>query len=96
MLHWRSKHCWSIFILDNAYDQQYRARNDIYNGVSAGFLTGAILARNAGPTAMLGGGVAFAAFSGAIDWWLRSAPAEYAEFFSVYDEHFADRLHSEI
>ncbi|KAL0252543.1 mitochondrial import inner membrane translocase subunit TIM22 [Cryptococcus tetragattii IND107] len=54
----------------------YRAKNDIYNGVSAGFLTGAILARNAGPTAMLGGGVAFAAFSGAIDWWLRSAPAD--------------------
>lgn len=45
---------------------------------------------------MLGGGVAFAAFSGAIDWWLRSAPAEYVKFFSVYDEHFADRLHSEI
>ncbi|ODN84575.1 mitochondrial import inner membrane translocase subunit TIM22 [Cryptococcus amylolentus CBS 6039] len=54
----------------------YRAKNDIYNGVSAGFLTGAILARNAGPGAMLGGGAAFAVFSGAIDLWLRSAPAE--------------------
>lgn len=45
---------------------------------------------------MLGGGVAFAAFSGAIDWWLRSAPAECVEFHSAYDAHFADNLHSEI
>jgi len=37
------------------------------NPVAAGFLAGGILARNAGPTAMMGGGVAFAAFSAAID-----------------------------
>ncbi|WVN85381.1 mitochondrial import inner membrane translocase subunit TIM22 [Cryptococcus depauperatus CBS 7841] len=54
----------------------YRARNDMYNGISAGFITGAILARNAGPTAMLGGGAAFSVFSAAIDWWLRSPPKE--------------------
>lgn len=55
---------------------QYRAKNDIYNGLSAGFVSGAILARNAGPMAMLGGGAAFAAFSGAIDLYLRKAPSE--------------------
>ncbi|KAL1410646.1 Mitochondrial import inner membrane translocase subunit tim22 [Vanrija albida] len=54
----------------------YRAKNDIYNGLSAGFVSGAILARNAGPMAMLGGGAAFAAFSGAIDLYLRKAPSE--------------------
>ncbi|KAK8865979.1 mitochondrial import inner membrane translocase subunit TIM22 [Kwoniella newhampshirensis] len=54
----------------------YRAKNDIYNGVAGGFFTGAILARNAGPVAMLGGGAAFAVFSGAIDMYMRSAPSE--------------------
>jgi len=46
------------------------------NAVSGGFVTGAILARNSGPMAMAGGGAAFAAFSGVIDWWLTSPPAE--------------------
>lgn len=46
---------------------QYRAKNDMVNPVLAGFLAGGILARGSGPTAMLGGGLAFAAFSGAID-----------------------------
>ncbi len=55
---------------------QYRAKNDIYNAVSAGFLSGAILARHSGPQAMIGGGAAFAAFSAAIDLWIRSEPAE--------------------
>ena len=45
----------------------YRAKNDIYNSLYAGFLAGAVLARNSGPRAAVGGGVAFAAFSGAID-----------------------------
>ncbi len=49
------------------YTQQYRAKNDIYNSVSAGFVSGGILARNAGPKAAVGGGLAFAAFSAAID-----------------------------
>lgn len=44
--------------------------------MSGGFLSGAILARNAGPQAMVGGGLAFAGFSAAIDWWLRKEPAE--------------------
>lgn len=47
--------------------KQYRAKNDMVNPVAAGFLAGGILARSAGPTAMVGGGVAFAAFSAAID-----------------------------
>ncbi|KAF9268592.1 Tim17-domain-containing protein [Marasmius fiardii PR-910] len=47
--------------------ESYRAKNDIYNSVSAGFLSGGILARNAGPKASFGGGLAFAAFSAAID-----------------------------
>ncbi|EIW72794.1 hypothetical protein TREMEDRAFT_25751 [Tremella mesenterica DSM 1558] len=54
----------------------YRAKNDLTNAVSAGFVTGAILARNSGPVAMAGGGAAFAGFSAVIDWWLRRPPAE--------------------
>ncbi|CAD6581476.1 MAG: Mitochondrial import inner membrane translocase subunit tim22 [Tremellales sp. Tagirdzhanova-0007] len=54
----------------------YRAKNDIKNAVSAGFFAGAVLARQSGPKAMLGGGAAFAVFSGVIDLYLRKAPAE--------------------
>ncbi|KAF9031235.1 Tim17-domain-containing protein [Hymenopellis radicata] len=54
----------------------YRAKNDIYNSVSAGFITGSILGRNAGPRAALGGGLAFAAFSAAIDLFLRREPPD--------------------
>ncbi|KAL7424742.1 Mitochondrial import inner membrane translocase subunit tim22 [Cryptotrichosporon argae] len=53
----------------------YRAKNDMTNAVSAGFISGAVLARASGPSAMLGGGAAFAAFSAAIDWYLRRPPA---------------------
>jgi len=45
----------------------YRAKNDIYNSVASGFLAGGILAKNSGPKAAFGGGVAFAVFSAAID-----------------------------
>lgn len=48
-----------------------RAKNDLANGVAAGCLTGAILARNAGPQAAAVGCAGFAAFSAAIDTWLR-------------------------
>jgi import inner membrane translocase subunit TIM22 len=47
------------------------------NPVAAGFLAGGVLARNSGPTGALGGGLAFAAFSAAIDLFLRREPAEY-------------------
>ena len=55
---------------------QYRARNDMVNPVAAGFVAGGILARNAGPKAVVGGGLAFAAFSAAIDLFLRRETAE--------------------
>ncbi|KAJ1025505.1 hypothetical protein NDA13_004314 [Ustilago tritici] len=51
--------------------EAYRAKNDLVNPVAAGFAAGAILARNSGPKAAMGGGVAFAAFSGAIDMYFR-------------------------
>jgi import inner membrane translocase subunit TIM22 len=56
--------------------EQYRAKNDIYNAVGGGFIAGSVLARNAGPKAMVGGGLAFAAFSAAIDLYIRKEPAE--------------------
>lgn len=48
----------------------------MYNSVGAGFFAGGVLARNSGPKAVLGGGLAFAAFSAAIDLFLRREPAE--------------------
>ncbi|KAH6641485.1 Tim17/Tim22/Tim23/Pmp24 family-domain-containing protein [Chaetomium tenue] len=48
-----------------------RAKNDLGNGVAAGCLTGAILARNGGPQASAVGCAGFAAFSAAIDAWMR-------------------------
>ena len=53
-----------------------RAKNDLSNGVIAGCMTGGILAKNAGPQAMAGGCVAFAAFSAAIDAYMRQPPKE--------------------
>ncbi|CAD6885890.1 unnamed protein product [Tilletia controversa] len=47
----------------------YRARHDMANPVAAGFFTGAILARNQGPQAVLLGGAGFACFSAAIDYF---------------------------
>ncbi|KAE9411636.1 mitochondrial import inner membrane translocase subunit TIM22 [Gymnopus androsaceus JB14] len=51
--------------------ESYRGKNDIYNAVSAGFVTGGILARNSGPKGALTGALGFAAFSTAIDLWMR-------------------------
>ncbi|KAK3378289.1 Tim17/Tim22/Tim23/Pmp24 family-domain-containing protein [Podospora didyma] len=48
-----------------------RAKNDMTNGVAAGCMTGAILARNGGPQAAAVGCAGFAAFSAAIDAWMR-------------------------
>ncbi|KAK3997552.1 mitochondrial import inner membrane translocase, subunit Tim17/22 [Cladorrhinum sp. PSN332] len=48
-----------------------RAKNDLANGVAAGCLTGGILARNGGPQAAAVGCAGFAAFSAAIDAWMR-------------------------
>ncbi|TFK80020.1 Tim17-domain-containing protein [Polyporus arcularius HHB13444] len=56
--------------------ESYRARNDMVNPIAAGFVAGGVLARNAGPKAVLGGGLAFAAFSAAIDLFLRRETAD--------------------
>lgn len=53
-----------------------RAKNDLKNGTMAGCLTGGILARSAGPQAMAGGCAAFAAFSLAIDAYMRQPSDE--------------------
>jgi hypothetical protein len=55
---------------------QYRARNDIGNAIAAGFVAGGVLARNTGPKGALWGGLGFAAFSAAIDLFLRRETPE--------------------
>jgi hypothetical protein len=62
---------------------QYRAKNDIANSVAAGFVAGGILARKSGPKAAFGGGLAFAAFSAAIDLFLRREPPEWVFIFCI-------------
>ena len=69
-------HFTCIGYLSRSTSLQYRARNDMVNPVASGFVAGGILARNSGPTGVLGGGLAFAAFSAAIDLFLRREPAE--------------------
>ena len=61
-----------IFAGTECIIETYRAKNDIWNGVSSGCITGSILARSAGPQAMALGCAGFAAFSAAIDYYLRS------------------------
>lgn len=53
-----------------------RAKNDLGNGAAAGCISGAILARNAGPQAMAVGCAGFAAFSTAIDVYMRMPKEE--------------------
>lgn len=48
-----------------------RAKNDLYNGVAAGCMTGGWLARSGGPQAVVVGCAGFAAFSAAIDAYMR-------------------------
>ena len=55
--------------------ESLRAKHDIYNGVSAGCITGAGLSIKAGPQAAAIGCACFAAFSTAIDLYLRSESA---------------------
>lgn len=49
----------------------FRAKNDLSNGVAAGCLTGGFLARGGGPQAAALGCGGFAAFSAAIDAYMR-------------------------
>ncbi|AMD19423.1 HBR522Wp [Eremothecium sinecaudum] len=52
--------------------ESLRAKSDIYNGTTAGCLTGAGLAYKSGPSAALIGCATFAAFSTALDLYMRS------------------------
>ncbi|KAG6861115.1 hypothetical protein C0995_003844 [Termitomyces sp. Mi166 len=56
--------------------ESYRAKNDVYNSVASGFLAGGILARNSGPKGAFSGGLFFAAFSAAIDLFMRRETPE--------------------
>ncbi|TPX33717.1 hypothetical protein SmJEL517_g03426 [Synchytrium microbalum] len=60
-----------LFSSSECVIETYRAKNDMYNGISAGCMTGGALSARAGPKAMLGGCVGFAAFSAAIDYYMR-------------------------
>ncbi|KAI9248510.1 Tim17/Tim22/Tim23/Pmp24 family-domain-containing protein [Phascolomyces articulosus] len=51
--------------------ESYRAKNDLTNSVAAGCFTGGVLAARAGPQAALLGCGGFAAFSAAIDYYMR-------------------------
>ena len=53
-----------------------RAKSDLQNAGYAGFITGAILGRKAGPQAALLAGGGFAAFSLGIEWWMRQPSDE--------------------
>ncbi|KAL7270305.1 Mitochondrial import inner membrane translocase subunit tim22 [Rhizina undulata] len=61
----------SIFAGTECCIESFRAKNDMYNGVSAGCITGGALAAKAGPQAATIGCAGFAAFSAAIDYYLR-------------------------
>ena len=61
----------AVFAGSECVIEGYRAKNDLANGVAAGCFTGAFLARSAGPQAMAVGCAGFAAFSAAIDAYMR-------------------------
>ncbi|ORY90997.1 mitochondrial import inner membrane translocase subunit Tim17 family protein [Syncephalastrum racemosum] len=52
--------------------ESYRAKNDLGNSMAAGCVTGGLLAARAGPQAAAFGCAGFAAFSTAIDYYMRS------------------------
>jgi mitochondrial import inner membrane translocase subunit TIM22 len=62
----------SVFSGTECAIEGLRAKNDIWNGVAGGCITGGILARKAGPQAVAVGCVGFAAFSAAIDAYMVS------------------------
>jgi len=61
----------AIFAGTECAIEGYRAKNDLGNGVAAGCLTGGFLARGGGPQAAALGCAGFAAFSAAIDAYMR-------------------------
>ena len=64
-------------VIQESDASQYRARDDMTNGIAGGFVTGGILARNSGPKGTLMGAVGFAMFSAAIEMFLRRETREY-------------------
>lgn len=54
----------------------FRARSDLQNSVAAGCITGGALAYKAGPQAAALGCAGFAAFSAAIDYYMRMPASE--------------------
>ncbi|KAI8601810.1 mitochondrial inner membrane translocase subunit Tim17/Tim22/Tim23/peroxisomal protein PMP24, partial [Dissophora ornata] len=61
----------AIFSSSECFIEGYRAKNDIYNGTAAGCFTGGVLAAKGGAKASAFGCAGFAAFSTAIDYWMR-------------------------
>ncbi|PQE08248.1 mitochondrial import inner membrane translocase subunit tim22 protein [Rutstroemia sp. NJR-2017a BVV2] len=61
----------AIFAGTECCIEGYRAKNDLTNGVLAGCITGGVLAAPAGPQAAAVGCAGFAAFSAAVDWYMR-------------------------
>jgi import inner membrane translocase subunit TIM22 len=57
----------------------FRAKSDLVNGVAAGCFTGGFLARSAGPQAAAVGCAGFAAFSAAIDAYMRMESDDKAQ-----------------
>ena len=55
----------------NMWCMQYRGKNDMKNGIAAGCITGGVLGAKAGPQAAAVGCAGFAAFSAAIDYYMR-------------------------
>ena len=67
----RSSRYGSIFAGTECCIEGFRAKNDLANGVLAGCITGGVLAAPAGPQAAALGCAGFAAFSAAIDAYMR-------------------------
>lgn len=61
----------AIFAGTECAIEGFRAKNVLSNGVMAGCITGGVLAAPAGPQAAAVGCAGFAAFSAAIDYWMR-------------------------
>jgi import inner membrane translocase subunit TIM22 len=61
----------AIFAGTECCIEGFRAKNDLYNGTLAGCITGGALAAQAGPQAAALGCAGFAAFSLAIDAYMR-------------------------
>ena len=61
----------SVFSGTECAIEGLRAKNDLWNGVAGGCITGGVLARKGGPQAVAVGCAGFAAFSLAIDAYMR-------------------------